>query len=113
MFDKETDEKMPRLHVVFGAYKGPIDAKPGEKVVFIGDCAHWEGEIHGKPIEIKNVYKDRATHDPHKAQHDDIFAKLARPGPRRIARRRIETRSCRGAPTPLRGRSDSHRAASR
>ena len=35
------------MHVVFGAYDGPIDAKPGEKVVFIGDCATWEGKIDG------------------------------------------------------------------
>src|SRR5262249_11277588 len=31
-YDKETDAKMPRIHVVFGAYDGPIGAKPGEKV---------------------------------------------------------------------------------
>ena len=41
---RSCDEKMPRMHVVFGAYEGPIDAKPGEKVVFIGDCAKWEGQ---------------------------------------------------------------------
>ena len=46
-YDKECDAKMPRLHVVFGSYQGPIDAKPGEKVVFIGDCAKWEGELNG------------------------------------------------------------------
>src|SRR5258708_7108619 len=38
VFDKTCDAKMKPLHVVFGAYRGPIDAKPGEKVVFIGDC---------------------------------------------------------------------------
>src|SRR3954467_6396417 len=54
-FDKHTDEKMPHLHVVFGAYDGQIPAKPGEKVVFIGDCANWQGELHGKPIDIKNL----------------------------------------------------------
>jgi uncharacterized protein (DUF362 family) len=77
VFDKTTDERMPRMHVVFGAYTGDIPAKPGEKVVFIGDCAEWKGQLHGKPVEIPNVYKDRATHDPHTATHEDIFAKLA------------------------------------
>ena len=43
VFDKTTDERMPRMHVVFGAYDGEIPAKPGEKVVFIGDCADVEG----------------------------------------------------------------------
>jgi hypothetical protein len=67
---------MPHMHVVFGAYDGEIPAKPGEKVVFIGDCAHWKGMLHGKPIEIANLYKDRSTQDPHEAKTEDIFKKL-------------------------------------
>jgi hypothetical protein len=77
VLDKETDRKMPRLHVVFGKYEGGIDARPGEKVVFIGDCADWKGTLHGKPIAIESLYKDRATLDPHTAAAQDIFAKLA------------------------------------
>lgn len=77
LFDEQCDEKMPRLHIVFGAYDGPIDAKPGEKVIFMGDCAKWKGEIADKPIQIRSVYKERDTKDPHEAKHDDIFLKLA------------------------------------
>jgi len=77
VFDKETDKKMPRLHVVFGRYEGGIDAKPGEKVVFIGDCATWRGDINGKLVSIQSLYKDRSTLDPHTARSQDIFAKLA------------------------------------
>ena len=80
VFDKECDEKMnkqPRMHVVFGRYAGAIDAKPGERVIFIGDCADWKGQINNKLVEIKNVYKDRSTLDPHTIQSQDIFAKLA------------------------------------
>jgi hypothetical protein len=77
VFDKDTDKKMPRLHVVFGAYQGGIDAKPGEKVVFIGDCAAWKGELHGKPVALESLYKPRSTLDPHTARSQDIFAKLA------------------------------------
>jgi Domain of unknown function (DUF362) len=85
-FDKEFDEKSPRLHVVFGAYEGPIDAKPGEKVVFMGDCSTWEGRLPGanggnggngqELVQIRSTYKDRSTKDPHHAKHDDIYAKL-------------------------------------
>ena len=67
-YDKECDKKMPRLHVVFGAYEGPIDAKPGEKVVFIGDCAKWEGKIGDELVSIESLYKDRSTKDPHEAE---------------------------------------------
>jgi uncharacterized protein (DUF362 family) len=80
VFDKQTDEKMPHLHVVFGKYDGQIPAKPGEKVIFIGDCAEWRGELHGKPIAIENVYKPRDSNDPHAASSEDIFVKLAKAG---------------------------------
>ena len=77
LYDKQTDTKMPRLHVVFGAYEGSIDAKPGEKIVFIGDCAKWEGRAGGELIKIESLYKDRGTKDPYEAKHDDIYAKMA------------------------------------
>ena len=76
LFDKECDAKLPRMHVVFGAYEGRIDAKPGEKVVFIGDCATWKGKLHDKLVSVESIYKDRGTKDPHEAKHDDIFAKM-------------------------------------
>ena len=76
LYDAECDAKMPRMHVVFGAYDGPIDAGPGEKVVFIGDCARWKGELGGKLVSIESLYRDRSTKDPHQASHDDIYKKM-------------------------------------
>ncbi len=76
LYDEQCDEKMPRMHIVFGSYDGPIDAKPGERVVFIGDCAKWSGELHGRLVNVESLYKDRAQKDPYHAKHDDIFAKM-------------------------------------
>ncbi len=76
LYDKDCDRTMKRLHVVFGAYRGAVDAKPGEKVVFIGDCANWEGQLDGKLVKIQSVYKPRGTKDPHHAKHSDIYAKM-------------------------------------
>ncbi len=76
LYDKECDKKMPRMHVVFGAYDGPINAKPGEKVVFIGDCAKWEGQLHDKLVSVESLYKDRNHRDPYDAKHDDLLAKM-------------------------------------
>jgi uncharacterized protein (DUF362 family) len=77
VFDEQCDAKMPRMHVVFGAYDGPIPAAPGEKVIFIGDCAQWKGSLAGKPVEIRSLYKDRSHLDPHSEKHQDIFQKMA------------------------------------
>jgi uncharacterized protein (DUF362 family) len=74
--DKEFDENAPRMHVVFGAYDGPVDAKPGDKVVFMGDCVKWKGDLAGQLVQISSKYKDRSTRDPHHAKHDDIYGKL-------------------------------------
>ena len=76
LYDERCDEKMPPLHIVFGAYRGPIDAKAGERVIFLGDCANWQGAIDGELVQIQSRYRDRSTKDPHHAKHDDIFAKL-------------------------------------
>lgn len=77
-YDATADESMPRTHVVFGAYEGPIDAKPGEKVFFIGDCAKWKGDINGSLVSVESLYKPRNTKDPHEAKHDDIYAKMVK-----------------------------------
>ena len=74
----DADERIPKMHIVFGAYDGPIDAKPGESVVFIGDCATWRGNIHGKDVDIDSIYVDRSQKDPHTARHEDIIPKMAR-----------------------------------
>ena len=76
LYDAQCDQKLPRMHVVFGNYQGPIDAKPGEKVVFMGDCSEWKGHLGREFVQIRSTYKDRATKDPHHAKHDDIFAKM-------------------------------------
>ncbi|MCB9562321.1 MAG: DUF362 domain-containing protein [Kofleriaceae bacterium] len=77
VYDAQTDAKLPHMHVVFGNYDGPIPAKPGEKVIFIGDCAQWKGELAGKPVQIRSIYRDREHLDPHTIRHEDIFKKMA------------------------------------
>ena len=76
LYDDQCDKKMPRMHVVFGDYDGPIDAGPGEKVIFIGDCAEWKGEINNQPVQIRSKYQDRATKDPYTIKGEDITQKM-------------------------------------
>ena len=75
-FDDKIDNKMPPIHLVFGAYNGPIDAKPGEKVIFMGNCAEWQGTIAGKSVVIKPLPQPRANKDPHYAMTSDIYQKM-------------------------------------
>lgn len=77
-FEANADEGMDPLHIVFGNYQGEVDAKPGEKVVFMGDCAAFHGKIHGKQVDLASVYVDRSQKTPHKLKYEDIFAKMAK-----------------------------------
>jgi uncharacterized protein (DUF362 family) len=70
------DEKMPPTHLVFGNYKGEIDAKPGEKVIFIGDCATFKGTIGDEEVEIESLYVDRSHLDPRNIKGEDIYGKM-------------------------------------
>jgi uncharacterized protein (DUF362 family) len=76
LYDAECDKKLPRIHLVFGAYKGQLDIKYGEKVVFIGDCCQWEGKLGEKVVTIGSLYKDRSKLDPHTAKHQDVYARM-------------------------------------
>jgi hypothetical protein len=100
-YDKECDKKMPRLHVVFGAYEGAIDAKPGEKVVFIGDCAKWSGKIGNDTVSIESLYKDRSTKDPHKTTSEDIYDKIKKVTKELFAQRNAQHIRMQGCPVSV------------
>jgi uncharacterized protein (DUF362 family) len=69
------DEIKP-LHIVMGAYEGEIAAKSGENTFFIGDCAVWEGQIHGKDVKIPFLYKERHLKNPYLATSGDVITKM-------------------------------------
>jgi uncharacterized protein (DUF362 family) len=99
--DERADEKMKPLTVVFGGYQGPITPRAGEKVVFIGDCAHWEGTLDGKPVSIESLYRDRRHHDPHRARAEGIFMKMAKVFWSLFRRRRERTLRAPGCPVSV------------
>ena len=78
LFDDQCDAKLPRIHLVFGHYKGQLDIKYGEKVVFVGDCCQWDGSLAGKPVQIRSQYQDRSTLDPYDVKHKDVYARMAK-----------------------------------
>jgi uncharacterized protein (DUF362 family) len=78
LFDPACDAKLPRIHVVFGDYRGPLDVSYGEKVLFVGDCVSYAGQLGGQLVELTSKYRDRSTLEPHLARHDDIYAKMVK-----------------------------------
>lgn len=80
LYDAATDTKLPPMHIVFGKYDGELDVKPGEKVIFIGDCAEYHGPIGDDIVHIESRYVDRSRLDPLEAEETNIFEKMATTG---------------------------------
>jgi uncharacterized protein (DUF362 family) len=64
------------MHIVMGAYEGEISARPGEHVLFMGDCTTWKGKLHGESVEIESQYVQREHLNPYKAASGDVVAKM-------------------------------------
>jgi len=76
LYDEHCDKKLPRIHLVFGDYDGPLDIKYGEKVIFVGDCVEFEGKIGGELVKISSKYAHRDTLDPYAAEHKDVYGRM-------------------------------------
>ena len=76
LYDLAAADKLPRTHVVFGKWDQPLDVKPGEKVIFMGDCASYRGRLGDAEVDVASEFRDRSTMSPLDAKHDDIFVKM-------------------------------------
>lgn len=74
--DEQCDRKLPKIHLVFGKYDGPIDVGYGEKVIFVGDCVEYSGRIGGELVQLRSQYVDRERRDPADAAHKDVYARM-------------------------------------
>ena len=66
---------MENVHYVVGKVEGPLDIKKNERVIFVGDCTSWEGNIDGESVEIKSDYKSPADVDERKTKSHDMVLK--------------------------------------
>ncbi|MDF1561507.1 MAG: DUF362 domain-containing protein [Deltaproteobacteria bacterium] len=74
----EVKKEIEPIHIVFGAYQGPIEVEGDEKVLFIGDCACWKGEIAGEPVEIESRYRERHLIRPESVKATDLPGKITK-----------------------------------
>jgi hypothetical protein len=45
------------ITIRIGKVEGPIPLKEGERVLFAGNCTSWAGNLDGKEVRIKAIYK--------------------------------------------------------
>jgi len=76
LYDQAASDKLPRTHVVFGKWDRPLEVGPGERVIFMGDCASYRGPLGDGTIDVASEFRDRSKLSPLDARHDDIFVKM-------------------------------------
>jgi uncharacterized protein (DUF362 family) len=100
-FDARTDEKLPPIHVVMGSYRGDIPAREGEKVVFIGDCASFQGKVGDRALDVASTYRSHAALDPRDAKETDIFVKMFQVEREMFKKRKDDLIFIRGCPVSV------------
>ena len=70
--------EMRKVHYVVGRVEGPLHIKADEKVIFVGDCTSWEGEINGREVKIESRYQSPQDVDERKTRSNDMLLKTVK-----------------------------------
>ena len=68
-------EKMKKVRYVVGKVDKPLDLDLDEKVIFVGNCTSWEGDIDGKHVTIESSYKAPKEVNERKTKSNDLLLK--------------------------------------
>jgi hypothetical protein len=75
-FQPDMHQQVRPMSFIFGSYQGEIHPREGERILAMGDCAEWSGQIGGKDVEIRAMYVPREERDPHKARMKDAVGQI-------------------------------------
>jgi hypothetical protein len=70
--------EMRKVHYVVGRVEGPLDIDKDEKVIFVGNCTSWRGNINGKSVDIKSSYKSPKNVDERNTKSNDMVLKTVK-----------------------------------
>jgi len=70
--------EMRKVHYVVGRVDGPLDIGKDEKVIFVGNCTTWRGNINGESVNIKSSYKSPKHVDERKTKSNDMVLKTVK-----------------------------------
>ncbi len=70
------DRDMKKVRYVVGDYKGKLDLDDDERVLFVGNCTAWEGEIDGKKVKIESSYRTSTEVDEKKTKSNDMLKRI-------------------------------------
>jgi uncharacterized protein (DUF362 family) len=100
-FQPEMHRQVRPMSFIFGAYQGEIHPKKGERVLAMGDCAEWSGQINGQSVDICSVYVPREQRDPHRAHVRDAVGQILAAVANVLRQRRQPVMRIRGCPVAV------------
>ncbi len=75
-FTPDVYERIRPLTLVYGDCRGmDITTRPGERVMFFGDCVRFDGKINGRKVVIESTYVERHRKDTHSIHGEDLVQK--------------------------------------
>jgi uncharacterized protein (DUF362 family) len=69
------ETEMKKIHYVVGKVNEPLNLEDDEKVIFMGNCTSWEGDIDGEHVKIESSYKTPDEVDEKKTKSNDMLLK--------------------------------------
>jgi len=69
--------RMSPIRYVVGKVEGPLDLTGDERVLFVGDCTSWEGELDGKRVSILPGYRTASEVDEARTRSNDMLRGMA------------------------------------
>jgi uncharacterized protein (DUF362 family) len=75
-FFPDVDKDMNKVRYVVGKVDGPLNLEKDERVIFVGNCTSWEGEINGETVKIESSYKTSKDVDENKTKSNDMLLKM-------------------------------------
>lgn len=75
-FPDATERMNKKLVYVVGDVKEELNVAEDERVLFVGDCARWQGTINGKKVNVSGNYKGPSQSNPRQAKTNDMLLKI-------------------------------------
>jgi uncharacterized protein (DUF362 family) len=91
------NEMMP-VRFVVGSVEGPLDLADDEKVLFVGDCTSWQGQIDGEQVKVESCYTNNRDVNPRGMQSVDPIRHILRFARTTIGRKNTRWMRLHGCP---------------
>lgn len=100
-FYTEAEGRMKPIHYVVGKVEKPLDLRPGERVLFAGNCTAWEGMLDGHQVSILPSYRSPREEDTEMTRSNDLLLKTLEAGWNVLKNRNSPYVHARGCPVSV------------